>query len=71
MNAHEWITDFAQRLGVDPPDQATFDTLLEIAGVAAHASERTAAPVACYLVGQVDASVQGALALAEELAGGE
>ena len=43
---------FAERLGVEPPDDATVETLLDLAGVAAHASERTAAPIACWLVGK-------------------
>jgi hypothetical protein len=51
MTAHEWLEAFAARLGIDAPDQETIDALLEIAGTAAHQSERIAAPVACYLVG--------------------
>lgn len=45
----EWIAAFAADLGVESPDEATVEALLELAGVAAHASERTAAPVACWL----------------------
>jgi hypothetical protein len=45
----EWIAAFAADLGVDAPDEAAVDALLELAGVAAHASERTSAPVACWL----------------------
>ena len=45
----EWIAAFATDLGVEAPDEATVDALLELAGVAARASERTAAPVACWL----------------------
>jgi hypothetical protein len=51
MTRDEWIAEFAARLGVEPPDEATVETLLALAGTAAHASERTAAPIACYLVG--------------------
>jgi len=51
MTAQEWLQAFAGRLGVEAPDQETIDALLEIAGTAAHESERIAAPVACYLVG--------------------
>jgi len=57
----EWLAAFAQRLGLDPPDAAMVDTLLELAGVAAHASERTAAPIACYLVGRSGIDVVAAL----------
>jgi hypothetical protein len=59
--AHEWIASFAEALGVEPLDEATIDTLLELAGVAAHASERIAAPVACYLVGLAGVTPDDAL----------
>lgn len=52
MTRDEWITVFSQRLGVEPPDDSTIEELLELAGSAAHGSERTAAPIACYLAGQ-------------------
>ena len=61
MTGQEWIDSFALMLGVDPPDEATVDTLLELAGVAAHASERTAAPIACYLVGRAGVAPADAL----------
>lgn len=51
-SGREWIEVFAAQLGVAAPDEATIDLLLDIAGVAAHASERTAAPIACYLIGR-------------------
>ena len=57
----EWLASFAADLGLEPLDDATVDTLLDLAGVAAHGSERIAAPVACYLVGR--AGVDPALAL--------
>jgi hypothetical protein len=66
VTAHEWIESFALALGVDAPDEATIDTLLELAGVAAHASERTAAPIACYLVGRAGVDPSDALARARE-----
>jgi hypothetical protein len=64
MTGHEWIESFASMLGVDAPDEATVDTLLELAGVAAHASERTAAPIACFLVGRAGVDPADALARA-------
>ena len=64
-----WIAAFAERLGVEPPDPTTVEELLELAGVAAHASARTAAPIACWLVGRAGLAPPAALALAEELAG--
>ncbi len=57
----DWVARFAEVLGVEAPDQATVDTLLELAGVAAHASQRTAAPIACYLVGRAGADPAVAL----------
>lgn len=61
----EWIAAFAARLGVDPPDDDTVAILLELAGVAAHASERTAAPIACWLAGRTATSPADALATAQ------
>jgi hypothetical protein len=63
----EWIAAFATQLGVDAPDDATVTTLLELAGVAAHASERTAAPIACWLAGRTGTSPADALAVAQSL----
>jgi hypothetical protein len=65
----QWIAAFAAALGSDAPDATTVETLLELAGVAAHASQRTAAPIACYLVGRAGLGADQALALAEGLAG--
>lgn len=59
-----WVAAFADRLGVEPPDAATMATLLELAGVAAHASERLAAPIACWLVGRAGVDPAAALATA-------
>jgi hypothetical protein len=65
MTRDEWITEFASLLGVTAPDEATIDTLLSLAGTAAHGSERTAAPLACYLVGLAGADPTAAARLAE------
>ncbi len=65
--AAEWLAAFAERCGLDVPDDDTVATLLDLAGVAAHASERKAAPIACWLVGQTDLTPQQALALAREI----
>lgn len=68
LHPDEWIAAFAERLGVPAPDPATVEVLLELAGVAAHASARTAAPIACYLVGRSGADVREALATARAVA---
>ena len=65
MNATEWIAEFAAKLGIDPPDQATVDELLALAGDAAHASERVAAPIACVLVGRSGIDPAAARRIAE------
>jgi hypothetical protein len=68
VNASEWIAEFASRLGVDPPTSTENDELLEVAAVAAHASERTAAPVACWLAARAGLAPSDALALARQVA---
>ena len=45
----EWCTRFAAALGISPPTVDDIETLLELAGIAAHASQRQSAPVACWL----------------------
>ena len=66
-SATDWIDAFASRLGLEPPSQAEVDTLLELAGVAAHASERTAAPIACWLVGRAGLAPDTARELAGDV----
>ena len=68
MDPEDWIAAFAAALGVDAPDATTVETLLELAGVAAHASERLAAPIACYLVGRAGAAAATALELGAAVA---
>lgn len=43
--------------------------LLDLAGTAAHASERTAAPLACWIAGQSELSLAELRAAAERIAG--
>ncbi|MDQ3294621.1 MAG: DUF6457 domain-containing protein [Actinomycetota bacterium] len=71
MNGREWIDAYAAALGVKPPDDATFEALLDLAGVAAHGSERIAAPIACWLVGQAGLDMEEAQRLAGEVGPGE
>ncbi len=65
--AEEWIAQFAEALGRPAPDPADVETLLGLASVAAHASERRAAPIACWLAALAGRSPGEALALAEAL----
>ena len=66
----QWIQEFARRLGVEPPSEEEVATILELAGVAAHASERSAAPVACWLAARQGLDPAQALALARSVEGG-
>jgi len=63
----DWLAAFAAALGVDAPDTTTVETLLDLAGVAAHASARTAAPIAAYLVGRAGLDPTTALQRAQEI----
>jgi hypothetical protein len=47
----EWTEAFAHELGLAAPSAAEVEAILQLAATAAHASERTAAPVAAWLAG--------------------
>ena len=68
MTGPEWIAAYAERLGVPVPDDATIECLLALAGVAAHASERTAAPITCYLAGLAGIDLDTADQIARDVA---
>lgn len=70
MTAEEWVRTFAERAGAEPPDQDLMDEILKLASVAAHSSERKAAPIACWIAGTTGRPVPELRALAEELSGG-
>lgn len=65
--AEEWIAQFAEALGRPAPDAAEVRTLLALASVAAHSSERRAAPIACWLTASAGRSAEEALALAQAI----
>jgi hypothetical protein len=66
-DAAAWLRAFAARLGVAPPGDEETAALLALAGVAAHASERIAAPLSCWLVGRAGADPEMARRVAAEL----
>ena len=70
MNAKDWIAAYAAELGVEPPAPDEFATLLDLAGEAAHSSERVAAPVACWLSARAGRSPEESLAMARRVSGG-
>jgi hypothetical protein len=49
VTSFEWLAAFAKQLGIDAPNERERDDLLALAGTAAHASERIAAPIACWM----------------------
>lgn len=71
MDADAWIARFAAELGLPEPTAAETEAILALAGVAAHSSERRAAPVACWLAARADIGLDEAQALARRLAAGE
>ncbi|MCC6831994.1 MAG: hypothetical protein IT200_11665 [Thermoleophilia bacterium] len=69
MTDREWLEAYAALLGIPAPDDEEFDLLLQLAGVAAHASERRAAPVACWMAARCGLAPDDALRLARAIPG--
>ena len=67
MNAKEWTAAFAEQLGIPPPTTEELKAVLDLAAEAAHASERIAAPVACWLSARAGRSLEESIALAREI----
>jgi hypothetical protein len=67
-SAQDWILRYAARLGIDAPSSEELNQLLNLAGVAAHASERQAAPISTWLAARAALAPEQALALAKDLA---
>lgn len=68
LSAQDWITSFARELGVLEPSPEEIETLLALAGVAAHGSDRTAAPISCWIAARAAVAPARALDVAEHLA---
>jgi len=67
MTRDEWIAAFAARLDIEPPSDEELDQILKLAAIAAHASERTAAPVACWIGGRTRRSPAELRDIAKEI----
>jgi Domain of unknown function (DUF6457) len=67
MNATEWLAAYAEKLGIDPPTKDEFTAVLDLAGEAAHGSQRVAAPVACWLAAKAGVELDEAMRLAREV----
>jgi hypothetical protein len=68
LTARQWTEQFASRLGTAAPTEAEQSDLLALAGTAAHASERTAAPISCWLAAHAGVAPAEANRAAKELA---
>jgi hypothetical protein len=69
VTAAEWLRAFCEEIGEPAPSEAEIDEILKLASVAAHASERKAAPVACYIAGRNGRPVGELLERAETVGG--
>ena len=67
MTAEEWIAAYAAALGRPAPTREEMDAVLALASTAAHASERRAAPIACWLAASAGVPLADAQALAEQI----
>jgi hypothetical protein len=70
MTASEWLTAYAERLGTTAPTPEEVETVLALAGVAAHSSERIAAPVACWMAARAGVELPDAMTAAQEIGSG-
>lgn len=68
QNLQDWLARFAAEVGTAPPTSEELDVLLELASVAAHASERPAAPITCWLAARAGVAPAEALATGRRLA---
>ena len=66
MNASEWLAAYADKLGVEAPTKDELEAVLDLAGEAAHRSQRIAAPVATWLAARAGVDLDEALRLVRE-----
>jgi Domain of unknown function (DUF6457) len=69
MNVRDWLAAYAEKLGTSPPSNEEFKAILDLAAEAAHASERVAAPAACWVAARAGLDLDEALRVARELDG--
>ena len=68
MTVEEFLAAFAAEIGVPAPSEEDAAALLEVASIAAHASQRTAAPLACWMGGASGIPIADLLAAAQRVA---
>jgi hypothetical protein len=71
LTAEEWVEAFSRRAGLDPPSPDDMEQILRLASVAAHASERKAAPIVCWVAGTSGKPIAEMLRVGEGLTGGD
>ena len=69
QDMQDWLAGFAAEVGTALPTRDEQDVLLELAAIAAHASERTAAPITCWMAARAGVEPRDALAIGKRLAG--
>ncbi|HEY1568295.1 MAG TPA: DUF6457 domain-containing protein [Solirubrobacteraceae bacterium] len=67
MNAPDWLAAYAEKLGVPAPTKEELTAVLDLAGVAAHGSQRIAAPVAAWMAGKAGVELDEAMRLAQQV----
>ena len=70
MTAQEFLEAFAAEVATLGPTREETDALLELATIAAHASERLAAPLTCWIGGASGLPATELLAAARRVAPG-
>lgn len=69
QSTQEWLASYAAEIGIAAPTEAEVDQLLELARIAARASDRTAAPITCWLAARAGMTPSDALTAGRRLAG--
>jgi hypothetical protein len=69
MTAADWIQDFCEQIDMPAPSDADMEAILRLAAIAAHASERIAAPIACWVAGASGKSLNELEQVADGLGG--
>ena len=69
MTAADWIEDFCKQIDMPAPSEPEIEAILRLAAIAAHASERIAAPIACWVGGASGKSLEELQDVAEGIGG--
>jgi hypothetical protein len=68
LSSDDWVARFAVELGIAPPSSEEIGAILALASAAAHASDRTAAPVSCWMAASAAMTPTQGRDVAESLA---